>query len=173
MGLRPIEHICLFWTYTETPSRYRSYRRYYEPLRHPSQPGLSLTRCQLIHAAITTGTSFACLPSLIPRQVGWNLFARTLHLLGPSPKPGRLGSCISLFEACSAFTHVTDCMLAANATFYTEGFSSFVACAAASIATGRRIQSPGGVYPRCGPHLFTAHPVIRVTRQVERKSLNV
>jgi hypothetical protein len=28
------------------------------------------------------------------------------------PKPGRVGSCISLFEACSAFTHVTACTLA-------------------------------------------------------------
>src|SRR5260221_13221582 len=32
-------------------------RQYYEPLRHPSQPGLSLTSCQLIHTAITAGTS--------------------------------------------------------------------------------------------------------------------
>jgi hypothetical protein len=34
------------------------------------------------------------------------------HSLRPSPKPGRVGSCISLFEACSAFTHVTACTLA-------------------------------------------------------------
>ena len=34
------------------------------------------------------------------------------HQLRPSPKPGRVGSCISLFEACSAFTHVTACTLA-------------------------------------------------------------
>jgi hypothetical protein len=32
-------------------------RRYYEPLRHPSQPGRSLTSCQLIRTAITAGTS--------------------------------------------------------------------------------------------------------------------
>ena len=32
-------------------------RQYYEPLRHPSQPGLSLASCQLIHTAITAGTS--------------------------------------------------------------------------------------------------------------------
>src|SRR5580658_6579041 len=31
--------------------------QYYEPLRHPSQPGLSLASCQLIHTAITAGTS--------------------------------------------------------------------------------------------------------------------
>ena len=32
-------------------------RRYCEPLRHPSRPGLSLTSCQLIHTAITAETS--------------------------------------------------------------------------------------------------------------------
>ena len=32
-------------------------RRYYEPLRHPSRPGLSLTSCQLTLTAITAGTS--------------------------------------------------------------------------------------------------------------------
>src|SRR6266481_9627131 len=31
--------------------------RYYEPLRHPIRPGLSLASCQLIHTAITAGTS--------------------------------------------------------------------------------------------------------------------
>jgi len=34
------------------------------------------------------------------------------HQLRPSLEPGRVGSCITLFEACSAFTHVTACMLA-------------------------------------------------------------
>ena len=32
-------------------------RRYYEPLRHPKRPGLSLTSCQLILTAITAGAS--------------------------------------------------------------------------------------------------------------------
>jgi hypothetical protein len=31
--------------------------RYYEPLRHPTRPGLSLASCQLIHTVITAGTS--------------------------------------------------------------------------------------------------------------------
>jgi len=31
--------------------------RYNEPLRHPKRPGLSLASCQLIHTAITAGTS--------------------------------------------------------------------------------------------------------------------
>ena len=34
------------------------------------------------------------------------------HQLRPSLEPGRVGSCITLFEACSAFTHVTACTLA-------------------------------------------------------------
>src|ERR1700676_3107529 len=34
------------------------------------------------------------------------------HQLRPSLAPGRVGSCITLFEACSAFTHVTACTLA-------------------------------------------------------------
>ena len=33
------------------------FHRYYEPLRHPKRPGLSLASCQLIHTAITAGVS--------------------------------------------------------------------------------------------------------------------
>ena len=33
------------------------------------------------------------------------------HQLRPSPKPWRVGSCIVRFEACSAFTHITACLL--------------------------------------------------------------
>jgi hypothetical protein len=49
-------------------------RQYYKPLRHPKRPGLSLTSCQLIHTAITAGTSVlrmvpcADMPLPIPRQ---------------------------------------------------------------------------------------------------------
>src|SRR5467141_1433625 len=34
------------------------------------------------------------------------------HQLRPSHEPGRVGSCIVGFGACSAFTHVTACLLA-------------------------------------------------------------
>jgi hypothetical protein len=47
----------------------------------------------------------------------------------------------------------------ANATFYTEGFSSFLASAAASIATECNEPVPGWVYPRCGPAPF--HDALR------------
>jgi len=64
----------------------------------------------------------------------------------PSPKFRRVGSHITLFEACSAFTHVPACMLAKppKVALYTEGFDSFVTSTAAPIATGWSDQLPGG-----------------------------
>src|SRR5205807_9288988 len=38
------------------------------------------------------------------------------HQRRPSPKSRWVGSCINRFEACSAFTHVTACMLAKSPT---------------------------------------------------------
>lgn len=63
----------------------------------------------------------------------------------PSPNLRRVGSCIALFEACSAFTHVTACMLARSpsATLYTGGFSRFVTFTTAPAATGRSDPVPG------------------------------
>jgi len=92
--------------------------RYNEPLRHPSPPGLSLTSCQLIHTAITAGTSRVatgplCLHAVANTPAG-RMEACSLvrfHRLRPSPNRRRVGPCITLFEACSAFTHVTACML--------------------------------------------------------------
>ena len=46
----------------------------------------------------------------------------------------------------------------AYATLCTEGFSSFVASATASIATGWSEPVPGRVYPRCGPPPFHGAP---------------
>src|SRR5208282_6774253 len=54
--------------------------RYYEPLRHPIRPGLSLTSCQLIHTAITAGTS----------RVAYGPFC--LHAVANTPA-GRMETC--------------------------------------------------------------------------------
>jgi hypothetical protein len=50
-----------------------------------------------------------------------------------------------VFEACSAFTHVTACMLAESPArpFYTGGFSVFVTSTTAPIATGWNEPVPG------------------------------
>ena len=68
---------------TEAPSLPRL-RQYYEPLRHPSQPGPSLTSCQLIHTAITAGTSrvalsplFFCLHAVANTPAGLMEFVRS------------------------------------------------------------------------------------------------
>src|SRR5258708_10971393 len=57
-------------------------RRYYEPLRHPSRPGLSLTSCQLIRTAITVGTSRVaygplCLHAVATTPAGLMEFVRS------------------------------------------------------------------------------------------------
>jgi hypothetical protein len=59
----------------------------------------------------------------------------------------------------------------AYATFYTEGFSSFVASAAASIATGWNEPVPGRDFsPAEDQRLFTAHSDFRVSQALSPKS---
>lgn len=64
----------------------------------------------------------------------------------PSLRFCQVGSRITLFEACSAFTHVSACMFAESpkATLYTEGFDRFVTSPLAPIATGWSDQLPDG-----------------------------
>jgi hypothetical protein len=68
-----------------------------------------------------------------------------LHRQRPSLCESQVGACDYFFGACSAFTHVTACMLAESpkATLSIEGFSSFVASTTASIATGWSEPVPG------------------------------
>ena len=64
--------------------------------------------------------------------------ARALQRQRPSPKFSGVGFRFALFEACSAFTHVTACMLAESpeVILSIEGFNGFIASTAAPIATG-------------------------------------
>jgi hypothetical protein len=80
--------------------------------------------------------------------------------VGPSPHYSWVSSCITSFEACSAFTRVTTCRLAESpyATLYTEGSGGFVASTAAPIATGWSDPVPGRVFhPAVDQRLLTAH----------------
>ena len=81
--------------------------------------GASLTSCQWIHAAITAGTSRVapgplCLHAVANTPAGPMETCSLIrfHRLRLSPNRRRVGPCIALFEACSAFTHVTACTLA-------------------------------------------------------------
>ena len=94
-------------------------QRYYEPLRHPRAPGLSLAGVRLGIAAHALGLPVLRALSLCTccRQYPGAAAERLALLTSPSrislPRYGsRVGLRIVLFEACSAFTRVTACTLA-------------------------------------------------------------
>src|SRR6202795_1682796 len=100
------------------------------------------------------------MPSPIPRQVGWNLFARTIPFASAFPETGagRLLHCRFRGLLSVHSRYGLHARRVANATFYTEGFNSFVASAAASIATGWNEPAPGQDFsPAEDQRLFTAH----------------
>jgi len=141
-------------------------RQYYEPLRHPKRPGLSLTSCQLIHTAITAGTSRVAHGPLLPacrrqypgRSDGTCPLVR-FHSLRPSHEPGRVGSCIVGFGACSAFTHVTACTLAkspSDSLHQRLQQSRCLHCCSDCYRVERTSSRAG--YSRCGPAPFHGAP---------------
>jgi hypothetical protein len=81
--------------------------------------------------------------------------------LRPSPLVGRVGSHISIFEACSAFTQLRPaCSRDRHAVLSIEGFGDFVASTAAPIATGWSESCRVGIAPTEDRRLFTAHQPI-------------
>src|SRR4030095_9122684 len=112
------------------------------------------------------------MPSLLPRQDRWARSLVLSHRLRPSPDYRRVGSCISCFGACSAFTRVTACRLAKSpkATLYHEGFSSFVTSPTAPIATGWSEPVPRvGLSPTVNQRLFTAHDKVELSSSTSRR----
>src|SRR5208282_4953326 len=83
------------------------------------------------------------------------------HRLRPSPNRRRVGPCITLFEACSAFTHVTACMLAESPMRPSTPKASAASLPPPllRLLPGGANQFPGGFISRYGPPPFTAHPV--------------
>ena len=96
--------------------------------RSPGEQQHSLLTCQLRFDQ----AGFA--PARLKQEV-----SQTRHLIP------LLQTFPSAIEACSAFTHVTACMLARSpkATSYSGGFSGFVTFTAAPIATGWSDPVPG------------------------------
>jgi hypothetical protein len=93
--------------------------RYYEPVRHPAWPGLSLAGVRLGGGTAhnwgfpcCVGSPCASMPSPLPRWDRQGLSLVSPRRLRPSPSPCRVGSHIRFFEACSTFTRVTACLLA-------------------------------------------------------------
>ena len=81
------------------------------------------------------------------------------HRHRPSPKFRRVGSCITLFEACSAFTQVTACTLAESPLrpSTSEASAASLPPPLLRLLPGGTNQFPGGTFTRCGPAPFTAH----------------
>ena len=92
--------------------------RYYGPVRHPIRPGLALAGCRLVNCHHRWGfpccVGSPCIHAVAITPAGplGARFALLPQRRRPSPRFRRVGSRIALFEACSAFTHVTACILA-------------------------------------------------------------
>src|SRR5664280_455824 len=120
-----------------------------------ARPGLSLASCQLIRSAITAGASrvafgLLCLHAVAitpagPREPDSLIL---LHRHRPSPKFRRVGSCITLFEACSAFTHVTACTLAKSPSRPStpEASAASLPPLLLRLLPGGATQFPGGTF---------------------------
>ena len=144
-------------------------QRYYEPLRHPRAPSLSLTGFRLVIADHALGLPVFRALSLCTccRHYPGAAAGRTFRSASPSrislPRKGcRVGLRIVLFEDCSAFTRVTACTLALSPIRDTliEGFSHFVTSMTAPIASGWSVCRVG-LAPTGKRRLVTAHGTSR------------
>src|ERR1035437_1663987 len=95
------------------------------------------------------------MPSPLPRQVQWSLFAR----LSPLPAAFPVGSCNCFFGACSAFTHVMACTLAESPSAPFHRKLRQLCCLRCRFDCYRveRTSSRAGVAPAEVQRLFTAH----------------
>ena len=75
------------------------------------------------------------------------------------PRTGRVGSCITLFEACSAFTHVTACTLAKSPSDPLHRRLQQLRClhCCSDCYRVERTSSRAGLSPAVDQRLFTAH----------------
>src|SRR5215207_3039462 len=142
--------------------------RYYEPLRHPRAPSLSLTGFRLViadHAlglpvfrALSLCTCRRHYPGAASERIASLISSRRISL----PRKGcRVDLRIVLFEDCSAFTRVAACTLALSPIRDTliEGFSHFVASMTAPIASGWS-GCRVGLAPTGKRRLCTAHTLL-------------
>src|SRR5665648_296462 len=143
-------------------------QRYYEPLRHPKAPGLSLAGVRLVVADHALGLPVFRALSLCaccrqyPGAASGRSFAHSPSRISLPRYGSRVGLRIVLFEACSAFTRVAACTLALSPIRDTliEGFSHFVTSVTAPIASGWS-GCRVGLAPTRKRRLVTAHATTR------------
>src|ERR1017187_7057781 len=125
--------------------------RYYGPLRHPTRPGLSLASCRLIPTAITAGASrvasgLLCLHAIAITPAGSMKLVRSSLSIDcglPCEKARSAPAIVFSRPAQRSLTLWPARSPNRQATLYTESSDSFVASAAASIATRWSEPVPG------------------------------
>src|SRR5450756_2134760 len=153
-------------------------QRYYEPLRHPKAPGLSLAGFRLVIADHALGLPVFRALSLCtccrqyPGAASGRSFAHSPSRISLPRNGSRVGLRIVLFEAYSALTRVAPCTLALSPIRDTliEGFSHFatsVSAPSASGWSGCRV----GLAPTGKRRLFTAHAITGHPRNNLRKTV--
>ncbi len=151
--------------------------RYHGPLRYPRRPSLSLAGVWLRgERRFTARVSRVALDLHVPTcrrhypggplgsDRSWDGLFQPFSIhpqrQRPSPSECKVGVHIGRFEACSTFTCVTACRLAASPKRHIclEGSNGFVSSTAAPIATGWSDPVAGWeLHPLKSQHLFTAH----------------
>src|ERR1039457_5087054 len=125
--------------------------RYFEPLRHPIRPGLSLASCQLILTAITAGGSrvasgLLCVHAIAITPVGpMELVRSSLSIVSglPCEKVRSAPAIVFSRPAQRSLMLRPARSPSRQATLYIKGSDSVVASAAASIATWWSEPVPG------------------------------
>ena len=150
-------------------------QRYYEPLRHPRAPSLSVTGVRLVVPDHALGLPVLPALSLCTccRHYPGAATGLNASLISPSrislPRKGcRVGLRIVLFEDCSAFTHVTARTLALPpfVARLPEGFSHFVSSMTAPVASGWS-GCRVGLAPTGKRRLSTAHTLSGPTNSLK------
>jgi hypothetical protein len=125
--------------------------QYYEPLRHPTRPGPSLTSDRLIPTAITAGASrvasgLLCLHAIAIIPAGpMELVRSSVSIVSglPCEKVRSAPAIIVSGPAQRSLTLWPTCSRSRLATLSIESSDSFVSSAAVSIATGWSEPVPG------------------------------
>src|SRR6202162_777343 len=151
--------------------------RYTDPRRHPKRPGLSLASCQLIHNAITAGTSRVahgplCLHAVANTPAGLMELVRSYRSTNFGLPSNRGGSApASLFSGAAqrSLTLRPARSPSSVATLCTRGFSSLVASTTALIATGWSEPVPGRVTPAVDHRLSRRTRIARYPTRIDAK----
>lgn len=133
-----------------------------EALRHHIQPDLALASSQLTLSDHRRGFPCCVWPPLRTCYRHYPRRSRGIHSLGPfrqlrpSPKLRRVASCVTFFEACSAFTHAMACPIAKSPMIASspKAPTTSLPPSPLRLVPGRATQFPGGSTSRCGPAPF-------------------